>query len=72
MAKKRRAKAGNKLWKVYLVTSTEAEKFYIGMTSKEGTALDNYFGSNKESSSWPDREKSILYETERKSEAKFV
>ena len=42
------------------------------MTSKEGKALANYFGSNKRSSEWEDKDKVIIYETERKSEAKYV
>ena len=46
--------------------------FYIGCTSKEGAALDNYFGSNKGSGSWEDKQKDILFETERKSEARYL
>ena len=47
-------------------------EYYIGMTSKTGTPLENYFGSSKRSSAWEDKEKVILYETERKSEAKYL
>ena len=70
--KKQAKKKAGTIWKVYIVTSVINEKFYIGMTSKEGKMLDTYFGSNKESGTWEDREKTILYEAERKSQAKYV
>ena len=69
------------IYKVYIVTSKLNNSFYIGCTNKTGTALDNYFGSNKGSGSWEDKTKDIcrapelcryLFETERKSEARYL
>ena len=61
-----------KNWKVYIVTSMKNDKYYIGVTSKEGKELDRYFGSGKESPTWDDKEKTIIFQSTRKSEAKFV
>ena len=68
---KKKAKA-KPIWKIYLAWTKKDNEFYIGMTSKEGKALDNYFGSSKRSSGWEDRDKEILFKTERKSEAKYL
>ena len=55
-----------------MVFSKKNNEFYIGMTCKGGKALANYFGSNKRSSSWEDREKFIIYETTSKSEVRLM
>ena len=60
------------IWKIYLTWSQLNNEYYLGLTSKTGKALDNYFGSSKRSSSWEDKDKVILYETERKSEGKYL
>lgn len=44
---KKRTKKPKKLFRVY-VTYYPNGNYYIGFTTKEGKALDKYFGSNKE------------------------
>ena len=68
----RKSKGFTKDWKVYIVFSKENNQFYIGMTCRDGKALANYFGSNKVSSSWEDRKKVIIYETQSKSEVRLM
>lgn len=42
------------------------------MSQKTGKEWDNYFGSSKRSQEWEDKHKELLFETERKSEARYL
>ena len=59
-------------WKVYLSWSQKANQYYIGMTSKVGKPLENYYGTSKIVQSWEDPQKVILESFDKKSEARFI
>ena len=75
---KKRTKKPKKLFRVY-VTYYPNGNYYIGFTTKEGKALDKYFGSNKEILALvkenPDTHgltKDIIYVSEKRSFARAV
>jgi len=67
--KKNLSKRTEKVYKVYVTFYTD-DKRYIGFTSKEGKALEAYFGSNTAKGKLVDR-KEIIFTTKSKSTAKL-
>lgn len=57
---------------MYISWSVENNHYYIGITSKVGKELENYFGSSKHLDLWPDKRKLVVFKTERKTEVKLM
>ena len=67
--KKNQRKQTEKVYKVYVTFYTDLSR-YIGFTSKEGKALEAYFGSNTAKDKLVDR-KEIIFTSTSKSTAKL-